>query len=100
MQCLNEDVLSPMVACIRKMPRLLATEALSHLWPEKAPAGTDLAGSIINNATLNTCRSGMCVYLISRCLLLSVVAVLALLLDQRTSRFSRLGHLLSMFDQA
>ena len=62
LQCLNEDVLSPMVACIRKMPRLMASEALSHLWPDKAPAGTDLAGSIIGNAVLNTCRSGLPYY--------------------------------------
>ena len=56
-QCLNEDVLSPMVACIRKMPRLMASEALAHLWPDKAPAGTDLAGAILGNTVLNTCRS-------------------------------------------
>lgn len=59
LQCLNEDVLSPMVSCIRKMPRLMASEALTHLWSGKAPAGTDLAGSIIGNATLNSCRSVM-----------------------------------------
>lgn len=56
MQCLNEEVLQPMVSCIRKMPRLMSAEALAHLWPTKAPAATDLAGSIIANSTLNVCR--------------------------------------------
>ena len=55
-QCLNEDVLQPMVTCIKKLPRIMGAEALASLWPAKAPSGTDLAGIIIGNDALNACR--------------------------------------------
>lgn len=56
MQCLNEDVLQPMVSCVKRLPRIMAAEGLAGLWPGKAPSGTDLAGIIIGNDALNACR--------------------------------------------
>ena len=57
MQCLNEDVLQPMVSCVKRLPRIMAAEGLAALWgPGKPPSGTDLAGIIIGNDALNACR--------------------------------------------
>ena len=56
MQCLNEEVLQPMVSCVKRLPRIMAAEGLAALWPGKAPSGTDLAGIIIGNDALNACR--------------------------------------------
>lgn len=55
-QCLNEEVLQPMVSCVKRLPRIMAAEGLAALWPGKAPSGTDLAGIIIGNDALNACR--------------------------------------------
>ncbi|KAL3139691.1 hypothetical protein ABBQ38_004002 [Trebouxia sp. C0009 RCD-2024] len=56
LKCLNEDVLQPMVSCVKRLPRIMAAEGLASLWPGKPPAGTDLAGIIIGNDALNACR--------------------------------------------
>ena len=45
-----------MVTCIKRLPRIMASEALASLWQGKAPSGTDLAGIIIGNDALNACR--------------------------------------------
>ncbi len=56
MQCLNEDVLQPMVTCIKRLPRIMGAEGLAALWPGKAPSSTDLASIIIGNDAINSCR--------------------------------------------
>ena len=56
-QCLKEEVLQPMVTCVKKLPRIMASENLAALWLGKPPSGTDLAGIIIGNDAINTCRS-------------------------------------------
>ena len=55
-QCLNEDVVQPMVSCIKRLPRILAAESLAALWPGKPPPSTDLASIITANDALNACR--------------------------------------------
>ena len=52
-----------MVSCMKRLPRIMAAEGLSGLWPSKPPAGTDLAGIIIGNDALNACRYSASVYL-------------------------------------
>lgn len=45
-----------MVTCIKRMPRIMASDALASLWQGSTAAGTDLAGIIIGNDALNSCR--------------------------------------------
>ena len=56
MQCLNEEVVHPMVTCIKRLPRIMGAEGLAALWPGQSPSSTDLAGIIIGNDAINSCR--------------------------------------------
>ncbi|KAL0028497.1 hypothetical protein WJX77_010302 [Trebouxia sp. C0004] len=56
LKCLNEDVLQPMVTCIKRLPRIMGAEGLAPLWPGKAPSSTDLASIIMGNDAINSCR--------------------------------------------
>lgn len=71
MQCLNEEVLQPMVSCVKRLPRIMAAEGLAALWPSKASSGIDLAGIIIGNDALNACRycpRSKCISCIMHCM--------------------------------
>ncbi|DBA67338.1 TPA: hypothetical protein ACH3X2_001634 [Trebouxia sp. C0005] len=56
LKCLNEDVLQPMVTCIKRLPRIMGAEGLAALWPGTPPSSTDLASIIIGNDAINSCR--------------------------------------------
>ena len=56
LQCLNEEVVHPMVTCIKRLPRIMGAEGLAALWPGQSPSSTDLAGIIIGNDAINSCR--------------------------------------------